>query len=370
MISEEAKLIQRAQTGDALAIARLHDQYYPDAYRYFYYRVDDERLVEDLAAGLFIRMRKRISLFKPESGSFQAWLCILARSLMLEELLKRGFRYQDYQSPAIGVGNWELSSKGLKPALAQLPPAERDVIIGKLIEKRPAKTVSREVGHAVHTVLALQVSALAKLAHLKSADAVLERTEKDFARQLEEAIQVSRNGQSINSILVHYPENAEVLAPLLKAAREILALPRPEPPTGAQAASKSQMMDSLNQKKALSAQHKVDVMGHLGLGIRQKPGQRLVVGILILSVIFILVSSIIVSAIYALPGSWLYPAKLRMEETHILLTFDPIAKTKLTAYYHRLQMEELQTALELGRFTEAEVQATINAMPTPTPFVP
>lgn len=137
MISKEAKLIQRAQTGDALAIARLHDQYYPDAYRYFYYRVDDERLVEDLAAGLFIRMGKRISLFKPESGSFQAWLCILARSLMLEELLKRGIRYQDYQSPAIGVGNWELSSKGLKPALAQLPSAERDVIIGKLIEKTP-----------------------------------------------------------------------------------------------------------------------------------------------------------------------------------------------------------------------------------------
>ncbi len=86
--------------------------------------------------------------------------------------------------------------------------------------------------------------------------------------------------------------------------------------------------------------------------------------------IFILVSSIIVSAIYALPGSWLYPAKLRMEETHILLTFDPIAKAKLAAHYHRLQLEELQTALELGRFTEAEVQATITAMPTPTPFNP
>ncbi len=82
---------------------------------------------------------------------------------------------------------------------------------------------------------------------------------------------MSRNGQPIDSILVHYPENAEVLAPLLKAAQEILALPQPEPPTGVQAASKSQMMESLGQKKALSAQHKVDIIGHLGLGIRQNP---------------------------------------------------------------------------------------------------
>lgn len=370
MPSEETNLIQRAQKGDALALARLHDQYYRNAYRYFYTRVADERLVEALAAGLFIRMGERISLFKPESGSFQAWLYSLARSLMLEELLKRGIRYQHYEFMAMGGTNWELSKHRLKNTLAQLTSTERDIIIGKLIEKRPTKAISREIGHAVHTVLALQVCALTKLAQLKLTEECSERTDKDLARQLEEAIQLGLNGQPIDSILVHYPENAAILAPLLKAAREIMEWPNPEPPSGAQAASKGQMMESLDQKKVLGAMHKEDVMGHLGLGIRQKPGRKLVVVILALSVIFILLSSLTVSAIYALPGSWLYPAKLRLEETHILLTLDPVAKAKLAAYYHRLQVEDFQTAVELGRLTTAEAQATLTAMPTATPFIP
>ena len=370
MPSEETTLIQRAQKGDALALARLHDQYYRDAYRYFFYRVEDNRLVEELAAGLFIRMGKRISLFKPESGSFRAWLYILARSLMLEELLKRGIRYQDTSITSSVPDSLGQSANKHKQVLIQLSSAERDVIVGKLIEKRPTKEVGKEVGHAANATLALQVSALSKLAQTLPKAEWVEQREKDIARQLEEAIQVSKNGQPIDSILVHYPENASILAPLLTAAREILEWPAAEPPTGAQAASKAQMMESLGQKKALGALHKEDVMGHLGLGIRQKPGRKLVVVILILSVIFLLLSSLTVSAIYALPGSWLYPAKLRLEETHILLTLDPIAKAKLAAYYQRLRVEDFQTAVELGRLTTAEAQATLTAMPTATPFVP
>ena len=369
MTSEETTLIQRAQKGDALALARLHDQYYRDAYRYFYFRVEDERLVEELAAGLFIRMGERISLFKPESGPFRAWLYDLARSLMLEELLKRDIRYQNSTLSTAGTAGAQPAVR-FKHTLAQLTPVERDVIVGKLIEKRQIKAVGREVGHAVHTTLTLQVRALAKLAQVEPAEELAEQRDKDLARQLEEAIQVSRNGQPFDSILAHYPENAELLTPLLKKAREILELPDPEPPAGAQAASKAQMMESLDRKKTLGLQHKEDVMDHLGLGIRQKPGRNLVVMILILSVIFILLSSIAVSAIYALPGSWLYPAKLRLEETHILLTLDPVARIKLTTYYQRLRVEDFQTAIELGRLTAAEAQATMTAMPTATPFSP
>ncbi len=367
MPSEEISLIQRAQKGDALALARLHDQYCRCAYRYFYYRVDDEQLVEDLTAGLFIRMGERISLFKPESGSFQAWLYSLARSLMLEELLKRGIPYQK-SSLSTARAIWGQPAVWFKHSLALLSPAERDVIVGKLVEKRPAKAVGREIGHAVHITLALQLSALTKLAQIDQADEQTEEREKDIARQLEEAILFSRNGQPVDSILIHYPESAEILAPLLIKAREILDMPNPEPPSQALAASKSQMMESLDRKKTLGAQHKEDVMGHLGLGIRKKPGRKLVAAILILSVIFILLSSLIVSAIYALPGSWLYPAKLRLEETHILVTFDPIAKAKLAAYYERLRVEDFQTAVELGRLTATEAQATMTAMPTATPI--
>jgi hypothetical protein len=56
-----------------------------------------------------------------------------------------------------------------------------------------------------------------------------------------------------------------------------------------------------------------------------------------------------------------------MEETHILLTLDPIAKAKLSRFYHQRQIEDLQTAVDLGRLSPVDAQATMTAMPTAIP---
>ena len=162
-ISEERSTIQRAQKGDALALARLHDRYYCDIYRYFYYRVGDPDYAEELASNLFIRIVDRIGIYKPEKTSFLSWLYSLARSEMLEDLLEKGQNYHRGMNPGPTEAGLSNPACLLKRSLAKLSVAERDVIVGRIIEKRSAKEVAREIGRSVAAVRSLQNQALRKL---------------------------------------------------------------------------------------------------------------------------------------------------------------------------------------------------------------
>jgi RNA polymerase sigma-70 factor (ECF subfamily) len=161
---EERMTIQRAQKGDALALARLHDRYYNDIYRYFYFRIGDDAVAEELTAALFVRIVDRIRFFKPEKMSFLSWLYNQAHSEMLEDFLERGQSYQR----SVELDNPDAacqpeSAALLKRALSALSTDERDVIVGHIIEKRPTKEIAREIGLSVAAVRSLQCQALRKL---------------------------------------------------------------------------------------------------------------------------------------------------------------------------------------------------------------
>lgn len=164
MSNEEFLTIQRAQKGDPLALARLHDRYFPSIYRFFYYRVGNPDLIAELTAGLFDRMVRRIHTYKAESMKFQPWLYMLAKSLMMEQLLERGLPYKNALPPILpSTPTLPLSANELKSVLSQLAQEERDVLIGKLIERRPTREVAREIGRSVPAVKALQRQGLRHL---------------------------------------------------------------------------------------------------------------------------------------------------------------------------------------------------------------
>jgi len=172
MMNEEGKIIQRAQKGDALAFARLQETYYPDIYRFFYYRIMDAKNAEDLASALFISMIERIGFYKLESVPFLSWLYSLARTVLMEELLRRGWSYdqapqkQVYWSPddlPSDRDNPQANTYILKRALARLSTDEREVVIGKLVENRTNRAIGREIGRTASTVKQIQHQALIKL---------------------------------------------------------------------------------------------------------------------------------------------------------------------------------------------------------------
>jgi hypothetical protein len=189
--------------------------------------------------------------------------------------------------------------------------------------------------------------------------------ERNFSHKLDEALAQRRAGRAVPEILAQFPEEAERLSLLIQEAQQISITPMPEPPDGAQAASKSRMMAALGKIKANGAQYKEEVMGDLGAGLHKKPGRGLVVFILALVILFILLSSLNMAAFYALPGSWLYPAKIAIQEAHILIAFDPEVKAERIDYYNQLRLQDLAAAVALGRFSAQDAKATMTAMPTP-----
>jgi hypothetical protein len=191
--------------------------------------------------------------------------------------------------------------------------------------------------------------------------------ERDFAHVLDEALALCRAGRSLEEVLARFPEDADRLAPLLETVHRIAAVPRVSPPPNAESASKARMMRVLEEKKKSGAAHQQNILDILGNGLKGQRGKRLILILASLAVLFIIISSISVLAIHALPGSWFYPAKTGFMETRIMLTLDPHLKAERITQYHRLLLDDLAKAVDLGRLTEAEAQATLTAMPTPFP---
>lgn len=191
--------------------------------------------------------------------------------------------------------------------------------------------------------------------------------ERDFAHTLDEALEALAQGQSLPTILARYPEEADRLTPLLAAAQTVLRTPFPQPPAGAEAASKARMMRGLGEKKASFTQHKEDIIDDVGAGFQRQRGKNLILMLLMLTLIFIFLSTLTVAALSALPDSPLYSIKLALQDARVLVTFNPTLRQARAAHYYELRLQDLQKAVELGRLPQDAAQASQTAMPTPQP---
>jgi len=193
------------------------------------------------------------------------------------------------------------------------------------------------------------------------------KPERDFNMILAQCLDALQRGVCLKTILGRFPDEAGRLQPLLKSAQFVIQTPNPKPSKQAVIGSKGRMMRTLAEQQVASQRQKKTVLDDLGLGLQQKRGKGLVIFIFCLVLAFILLSSLGVSAAESLPGSWLYPVKLALQDLHLMLIFDPIKEQQRQAFYDRVRQQDLLTAVEQGRIPKAEAQATLTAMPTPAP---
>lgn len=90
-IMDPDSLIARAHELDSLALAEIHDTHYPAIYRYVSYRLDNEQLVEDIAAEVFLRLLDTLQVKKREVRDVRAWLFGTA-SHLVNDALRRKYR--------------------------------------------------------------------------------------------------------------------------------------------------------------------------------------------------------------------------------------------------------------------------------------
>jgi len=193
------------------------------------------------------------------------------------------------------------------------------------------------------------------------------RPEREFDMILDWCMDALQRGIPIDTILKRYPEEADKLLPLLKTAQFVIQTPAPRPPENAIIDSKAKMLQVLTERQVTSERQKITVMEDLGMGFQKNWGKGLIIVIFSFVLIFILLSSVCVSAAESLPGNQLYPVKLALQDLRLMLTFDPVEKQERYAYYCWVRQQDLLAAIELERISEADAQATLTAMPTLAP---
>jgi RNA polymerase sigma-70 factor, ECF subfamily len=175
-MSEEVAeaVIKRAQSGDTTALTDLYEHYKSDVYRYFYYRLGQSQIAEDLTTELFIRVLEHLPRYRLRGVPFRAWLMRIARNLVIDYVRKLTMRTHvhldenmaaEYEGPETAVER-NLTIERLQQALSRLTADQCDVIILRFIAEMPIHQVAQTLNKSESAVKALQARGLEALQRL------------------------------------------------------------------------------------------------------------------------------------------------------------------------------------------------------------
>jgi len=66
----------------SLDFTYIFETYYKRIYNYYYYRVQNQQIAEDLASQLFEKAMTKISSYESSKGNFEVWLFAIARNIL------------------------------------------------------------------------------------------------------------------------------------------------------------------------------------------------------------------------------------------------------------------------------------------------
>ena len=156
-VSEDAMLVSEARTGDRVAFGRLYVRYARMVHGVLLARVPVGE-VDDLVQDVFLLALRRLSTLR-ETGSFGAWLAVIARNLANDyhrrsvpedQLAPQGERTDDTNEREIEHGN--ISGDDQSPAVAildairTLPDAYRETLILRLVEGMTGPEIAARTG--------------------------------------------------------------------------------------------------------------------------------------------------------------------------------------------------------------------------------
>ena len=118
-------------------------------HRYLLFLTGNRSVAEDLAASTFEKALERWRRFDPRRASARTWLCQIARSVALDHFRaeeRRRRREQRYAQDLPLEAEPELGPGPLEAALAQLSPAEREVVALRVLLDLDGPTTARVLG--------------------------------------------------------------------------------------------------------------------------------------------------------------------------------------------------------------------------------
>lgn len=165
------ELIRRAQAGEAEAVAEIYRQHSPNIFRYFYFRLRDQAVAEDLTGEVFLRMVQGLPNYKDYGAPIAAWLFRIARDRLVdyfrrskqtsEELPEQLHDPQpDLESQAVDQSKYQA----LMDSLETLTEEQQLVVQLRFVEGLSVDETARLLQKKAGAIRALQHRALRNLA--------------------------------------------------------------------------------------------------------------------------------------------------------------------------------------------------------------
>jgi len=170
MSSEDT--LTRARRLDTSALSKIHDQYYPEVYRYVRFRVEDEQVCEDITAEVFLRLLDALHKQRGPLQNLRGWLLGTASNVINDHLRKRYARKEeslkdehpmpDKQHPEhYFEETWQLAQ--VRAAIRKLTPEQQHVLALRFADECSLDETARIMGKSVTAIKALQFRAVASL---------------------------------------------------------------------------------------------------------------------------------------------------------------------------------------------------------------
>ena len=167
--------IRQAIDGNQSAFTQLYDIHFDKIYRYIYFRVKNQPEAEDLTQEVFIKALKNIGSYKLGKTPFAAWLFRIAHNQVIDYARKAvRQRTSPLEEAATVIGSddpvvtteqrWEIAE--LNVAIAELSPAQQEVISLRFIAELAISDVAKILGKSEGTIKALQFNGTASLRKL------------------------------------------------------------------------------------------------------------------------------------------------------------------------------------------------------------
>jgi len=172
--NDERALIDRAKTGDQLALGLLFDRHYAQVYRYTAWKVSRREDAEDLAQEVFVRMLSALGRYQHRGVPFKGWLIQIASNLLNDFYRKRGTTGPTWslQNEEIDLASdndpaasaeIQLQLEEVSGAMEHLTELEREVIRLRYAAELSIAETAAVMGKNENNVKQLTFKALGKL---------------------------------------------------------------------------------------------------------------------------------------------------------------------------------------------------------------
>ena len=172
MGNNEQSELDGLQNLDSKVIGAVYDRFFPDVYRYVYYRLGDELLAEDISSDVFVRLLEAVKKKRGPQTNLKGWLLATASHIVADHLR------QTYRRPIeeLSDGTPDNDAPSLRDeidrrdkvdavqsAYLQLTPDQQNVLALRFGDGYSLEETARVMQKKVNAIKALQFRALAAL---------------------------------------------------------------------------------------------------------------------------------------------------------------------------------------------------------------